>query len=90
MGGWTSILAACGDQDIFKASLSHDPSHVHYQKEVMEDKFVMKRPTCIVHSSSFLNVMCAEGFGFGKAAREGYLKYANKFAETIPNSKHNF
>ena len=56
----------------------------------MEDKFVMKRPTCIVHSSSFLTVMCADGFGFGKAAREGYLKYANRFAETIPNSKNTF
>jgi len=24
MGGWTSILATCGDQDIFKVCLTHD------------------------------------------------------------------
>jgi dienelactone hydrolase len=24
MGGWTSIISCCGDQDIFKVSLTHD------------------------------------------------------------------
>ena len=28
LGGWTSILAAEGDQDLFKASLSFDPYHI--------------------------------------------------------------
>ena len=24
MGGWTSIISCCGDQDIYKVSLTHD------------------------------------------------------------------
>jgi len=50
----------------------------------------MKVPTCIVQSSSFLDVMCANDLGFGKEARTSYNHYVEKFAQTIPNSKGNF
>lgn len=30
MGGWTAILACVGDQDVFKCSMSFDPSHFQH------------------------------------------------------------
>ena len=48
LGGWTSILAAAGNQPYFKASLSFDPSHLAYQKEINENSISMKQPTCII------------------------------------------
>lgn len=33
-GGWTAILAAEGQQDIFKVCLAFDPFHIPYIKEI--------------------------------------------------------
>lgn len=79
LGGWTSILSTVGEQPYFKVSLSFDPSHMQHQKEINEDAYTMKRPTCIIHSSSFLTQMCLSGFGW-KTGRQEYKKYLQRFA----------
>jgi enterochelin esterase-like enzyme len=44
IGGWTSIYAACGDQEYFKATLSHDPAFYPHINELTQDEIDIKVP----------------------------------------------
>lgn len=44
IGGWTSIYAACGDQEYFKATLSHDPAFYPHVNELTQDEIDIKVP----------------------------------------------
>lgn len=87
LGGWTSILATVGDQDIFKCSLSFDPSHLSHVDEINADKYVMKHPTFISHSN-FLEAMADKHFGFTDS-RVSYHRYLEVFKKTIPDATNN-
>jgi hypothetical protein len=87
LGGWTSILAASGTQDVFKCSLSFDPSHMSHNDEINADSILMKHPTFISHSN-FLEQMADGAFGFTNS-RAGYHRYLEVFKNSIPDSKNN-
>jgi len=59
LGGWTSMLATFGDQDVFKASLTFDPAYSVHMDDVCQKQFTMKHPTCCVMSSNFVPVNIA-------------------------------
>lgn len=65
LGGWTSMLATFGDQDVFKASLSFDPAYSIHFDQVMNNEFSCKWPVCVLMSSQFVPVNIAKLFGFG-------------------------
>jgi hypothetical protein len=65
LGGWTSMLATFGDQDVFKASLSFDPAYMFHWDKVMNKEFNCKWPVFSLMSSQFIPVNCAKLWGFG-------------------------
>ena len=51
LGGWTSMLATFGNQDVFKASLSFDPGWISHHDAVKANEYTCKWPVCSVMSS---------------------------------------
>jgi len=56
MGGWTSVMSCCGDQDIYKVSLTHDAAFFQNHEEVNKDEIDLRVPSYMLMSNGFLTV----------------------------------
>jgi len=55
LGGWTSIISCCGDQDIYKVSLTHDAAYFHETENIANDQIDLRVPSYMLMSNGFLS-----------------------------------